>query len=105
MSKAFAFAGVRLGYLIAHPEVIDAMLVTRLPYHLSALTEWAPPHLYDAVVCIDVLYHLMDDAEWEASVLHLASLVRLDIPTYAADALPPELSRIPAVKPGSRGLK
>lgn len=41
MSKAFAFAGVRLGYLIARPEVIDAMLVTRLPYHLSALTQAA----------------------------------------------------------------
>ena len=41
MSKAFAFAGVRLGYLIAHPAVVDAMLVTRLPYHLSSLTQVA----------------------------------------------------------------
>jgi len=29
-------------------------------------------------------------------------LVRLDVPTYSADALPPELAAIPAVKPGSR---
>ena len=29
-------------------------------------------------------------------------LIRLDVPTYAADALPPELAAIPAVKPGSR---
>jgi orotate phosphoribosyltransferase len=35
----------------------------------------------------------------------LASLAQLDIATYPADALPPDLSRIPAVKPGSRGLK
>lgn len=35
----------------------------------------------------------------------LASLAGLDIPTFAADALPPELARIPATKPGSRGLK
>ena len=35
----------------------------------------------------------------------LAALTRLDIPTYAADALPPELAAIPASKPGSRGLK
>jgi orotate phosphoribosyltransferase len=35
----------------------------------------------------------------------LASLTTLSIPTYAADALPPELAAIPAVKPGSRGLK
>ena len=29
-------------------------------------------------------------------------LLRLDVPTYAPDALPPELAAIPAVKPGSR---
>ena len=31
-----------------------------------------------------------------------APLIRLDVPTYPADALPPELAAIPAVKPGSR---
>jgi histidinol-phosphate aminotransferase len=41
MSKAFAFAGGRLGYLIAGPAVIDAMLLVRLPYHLSSLTQAA----------------------------------------------------------------
>jgi histidinol-phosphate aminotransferase len=35
MSKAFALAGARVGYLAAAPEVIDALLVVRLPYHLS----------------------------------------------------------------------
>jgi orotate phosphoribosyltransferase len=35
----------------------------------------------------------------------LAALTVLDIPTFAADNLPPELAAIPAVKPGSRGLK
>jgi len=35
----------------------------------------------------------------------LYALTSLDVPTYAADALPPELSAIPAYKPGSRGLK
>lgn len=29
-------------------------------------------------------------------------LIRIDVPTYHADALPPELAAIPAVKPGSR---
>jgi orotate phosphoribosyltransferase len=29
-------------------------------------------------------------------------LIRLSVPTYTADALPPELSAIPAIKPGSR---
>jgi histidinol-phosphate aminotransferase len=41
MSKAFAFAGVRLGYLVADPAVIDAMYLVRLPYHLSSLTQAA----------------------------------------------------------------
>ena len=39
MSKAFAFAGARLGYLIADPVVIDALQLVRLPYHLSAITQ------------------------------------------------------------------
>lgn len=29
-------------------------------------------------------------------------LIRLDVPSYPADALPPELAAIPAIKPGSR---
>lgn len=41
MSKAFAFAGGRLGYLAAAPALIEAMLLVRLPYHLSALTQVA----------------------------------------------------------------
>jgi histidinol-phosphate aminotransferase len=41
MSKAFAFAGARLGYLAADAAVCDAMRLVRLPYHLSALTQAA----------------------------------------------------------------
>lgn len=41
MSKAFAFAGARVGYLAADPAVVDAMRLVRLPYHLSALTQAA----------------------------------------------------------------
>ncbi|WP_214104430.1 histidinol-phosphate transaminase [Acrocarpospora catenulata] len=41
MSKAFALAGARVGYLAADPAVIDAMLLVRLPYHLSTLTQAA----------------------------------------------------------------
>ena len=39
MSKAFALAGARVGYLAADPAVIDALLLVRLPYHLSAQTQ------------------------------------------------------------------
>lgn len=41
MSKAFAMAGLRLGYLAGHRSVIDALHVVRLPYHLSAITQAA----------------------------------------------------------------
>ncbi|MFK4801989.1 histidinol-phosphate transaminase [Streptomyces sp. MPA0124] len=39
MSKAFGAAGLRLGYLAAHPAVVDAVQLVRLPYHLSAVTQ------------------------------------------------------------------
>jgi histidinol-phosphate aminotransferase len=39
MSKAFALAGGRLGYLAASSAVVDAVRIVRLPYHLSAVTQ------------------------------------------------------------------
>jgi len=41
MSKAFAFAGGRLGYLASSTAVVDAVRIVRLPYHLSALAQAA----------------------------------------------------------------
>ena len=41
MSKAFDFAGGRLGYFIAAPAFIEAVMLVRLPYHLSSLTQAA----------------------------------------------------------------
>jgi histidinol-phosphate aminotransferase len=41
MSKAFAFAAARLGYLAAAPAVVDALQLVRLPYHLSVLSQAA----------------------------------------------------------------
>ncbi|HEX4428450.1 MAG TPA: histidinol-phosphate transaminase [Frankiaceae bacterium] len=41
MSKAFALAGARVGYLAAAPGVVEALQLVRLPYHLSALTQAA----------------------------------------------------------------
>ena len=46
---------------------------------------------------------LVDRSNGKADIgVPLTALIRLDVPTYAADALPPELAAIPAVKPGSR---
>lgn len=39
MSKAFSYAGVRVGYLVANPEVVEAIQLVRLPYHLSSVTQ------------------------------------------------------------------
>jgi histidinol-phosphate aminotransferase len=39
MSKAFALAGARVGYLAADAGVVDALRLVRLPYHLSAVTQ------------------------------------------------------------------
>jgi len=39
MSKAFALAGARIGYLAAAPQICDALRLVRLPYHLSAVSQ------------------------------------------------------------------
>ncbi len=57
MSKAFALAGARLGYLAADPAVIDALRLVRLPYHLSALTQAA------ACAALDHADELLDGVE------------------------------------------
>jgi histidinol-phosphate aminotransferase len=41
MSKAFAFAGARVGYAAADPALIDGLRLVRMPYHLSTLTQAA----------------------------------------------------------------
>ena len=48
---------------------------------------------------------LIDRSGGEADVgVPLIALARYKVPAYAADQIPPEMARIPAVKPGSRGL-
>jgi histidinol-phosphate aminotransferase len=71
MSKAFAFAGGRLGYLAAAPAFVDALRIVRLPYHLSALTQAAArvalAHADEMLHHVDQLRAARDDlAEWLA---------------------------------------
>lgn len=48
---------------------------------------------------------LIDRSNGTADIgVPLVSLLKLDIPAYPADQLPPELAALPPVKPGSRGL-
>jgi histidinol-phosphate aminotransferase len=58
MSKAFAFAGARLGYLAADPAVVDALRLVRLPYHLSSLTQAAAVAALDHA---DEMLAMVDD--------------------------------------------
>jgi len=58
MSKAFAFAGARVGYLAADPALIDALRLVRLPYHLSALTQAAA---VAALRHASTMLHMVDD--------------------------------------------
>lgn len=41
LSKAFAFAGARVGYIAASKDIVDALRIVRMPYHLSAITQAA----------------------------------------------------------------
>jgi histidinol-phosphate aminotransferase len=58
MSKAFAFAGARLGYLAADPAITDALRLVRLPYHLSSLTQAAA---VAALAHADEMLAMVDD--------------------------------------------
>jgi histidinol-phosphate aminotransferase len=78
MSKAFAFAGGRLGYLAAAPAFVEALRIVRLPYHLSAVTQAAArvalAHADEMLARVDQLRSARDDvAAWlEQSGLDIA---------------------------------
>lgn len=57
MSKAFAFAGARLGYFAADPVIADAVRLVRLPYHLSAITQAAAEA---ALECSEIMLSQVD---------------------------------------------
>jgi len=65
MSKAFAAAGTRLGYLAADPAVVDALLTVRLPYHLSTVTQAvaraAIAHRDEPLATVEALRESRDD--------------------------------------------
>ncbi|WP_405217283.1 histidinol-phosphate transaminase [Agrococcus sp. Ld7] len=76
MSKAFAFAGIRVGYLAADPAVIDALRLVRLPYHLSTITQAAAVaalrHSGEMLARVDALRQQRDRIVDELMALGLA---------------------------------
>ncbi|MGH3713999.1 MAG: histidinol-phosphate transaminase [Micromonosporaceae bacterium] len=75
MSKAFAFAGTRLGYLAAHPAIVEALQLVRLPYHLSALTQAAAraalAHANATLATVDAIKRQRDRIVAELTALGL----------------------------------
>jgi histidinol-phosphate aminotransferase len=69
MSKAFALAGARVGYLAGSAEICDALRIVRLPYHLSAVTQAvavaALRHAGELLAAVDTLRAERDETvEW-----------------------------------------
>lgn len=82
MSKAFAFAGARVGYLAADPAVVDALRLVRLPYHLSSLTQAAA---VAALRHADAMLAMVDDikAQRDRIVHELTELGYHPWPTWS----------------------
>jgi histidinol-phosphate aminotransferase len=82
MSKAFAFAGARVGYLAADPAVADALRLVRLPYHLSALTQAAAE---GALAHTPAMLAMVDDIRGQRDriVVELANLGFTPYPSSA----------------------
>ena len=82
MSKAFAFAGARVGYLVSDVSVKDAMMIVRLPYHLSALTQAA------AEVAIDHRSELLAGVSYlvESRVIVVQALHDMGLTTIPSSA-------------------
>jgi histidinol-phosphate aminotransferase len=82
MSKAFALAGARVGYVAAAPEVVDALRLVRLPYHLSSLTQAA------ARVALDYAAELLTGVEAlrDQRDRLLRELPKLGCPVVPSDA-------------------
>ena len=78
MSKAFAFAGARLGYFAADAAVTDAVRLVRLPYHLSGLTQAAATA---ALAHASELLAVVDDIKAQRDRL-LVELPRLGYPVW-----------------------
>ncbi|SFR88730.1 histidinol phosphate aminotransferase apoenzyme [Agromyces sp. CF514] len=82
MSKAFAFAGARVGYLAADPAVVDALRLVRLPYHLSALTQAAA---LGALAHSDEMLAMVDEIRGQRERI-VAELGRLGFTPYRSGA-------------------
>jgi len=82
MSKAFAMAGTRVGYLVANQSVIDALMIVRLPYHLSSVTQAVA---LAALGHIDELLDTVDSIKVQRDRINV-ELLRLGFTPVPSDA-------------------
>jgi histidinol-phosphate aminotransferase len=82
MSKAFAFAGARVGYLAADAAVIDAMRLVRLPYHLSAFTQAAAEA---ALAHAPLMLEAVDDIRFQRDRI-VVELTEMGLDPYRSDS-------------------
>ena len=82
MSKAFAFAGARVGYLAADAAVIDALRLVRLPYHLSAFTQAAAEA---ALAHAPLMLEAVDDIRFQRDRI-VVELAEMGLDPYRSDS-------------------
>jgi orotate phosphoribosyltransferase len=93
---------LRRGFTIpptARVVIVEDIITTGLSLRECLASIASEPAIILGAAC------LIDRSNGKAELgVPFVSLCELDIPTYSADNLPPELAAIPAIKPGSRGL-
>ncbi|WP_226344744.1 histidinol-phosphate transaminase [Agilicoccus flavus] len=82
MSKAFALAGARVGYLAADPALTDALRLVRMPYHLSSTTQAVARA---ALAHADVLLGVVDAIKAERDRI-VEGIEALGLPAVPSDA-------------------
>jgi len=124
-----AMGGVVVGYEMGRQlnvdsifcERVDGKFVLRRGFHIPQgakilLVEDVVTTAKSSLETVDCIKDYGGEVVAEASLIDrgegasilpfpLISLLKLSVPTYQPDALPAHLKDIPAIKPGSRGLK
>jgi histidinol-phosphate aminotransferase len=82
MSKAFALAGARLGYLAADPDLVDALRLVRMPYHLGTQTQAVATA---ALNHTDLMLHTVDVIKEQRDRI-VAEVAAMGLDPVASDA-------------------